>query len=139
MYTNIPTDELITIIETAYQNKDIEEILKQNIIKLSKTIIDQNYFQFLDKTCIQPEGLTTEAPTSSVFSEFYLQFLENSMIYNILISHDVKGYFRYIDDILIVCGEDKARIDTLLDCFNNISPKLKFTIEKRSRMQDQLS
>ena len=57
MYTNIPTEELITIIKTACQNNNIEENLKQNIIKLSKTIIDQNYFQFLDKTYVQPEGL----------------------------------------------------------------------------------
>jgi len=28
------------------------------------------------------------APTTSVFSEFYLQFLENSTIFNILLNND---------------------------------------------------
>ena len=48
MYTNIPTNELITIIKTAGQNNNIKDNLEQNIIKLSKIIIHQNSFQFLD-------------------------------------------------------------------------------------------
>jgi len=132
MYTNIPTEELITIIKTACLNNNIEDNLKQNIIKLSKTIIDQNYFQFLDKSYVQPEGLAIGEPTFSIISELYLQFLENPTIYNIPLNYDIKGYFRYIDDILIVYDEEKTNIDTILDCFNNISPKIKFAIEKET-------
>jgi hypothetical protein len=40
MYTNIPTEELIQIITTACQNNNTEDNLKQDIINLSKTIID---------------------------------------------------------------------------------------------------
>ena len=47
-----------------------------------------------------------------------------------MLNHDVKGYFRYVADILIVYDEDKTKIDTLLDCFNHISTKLKFTAER---------
>jgi hypothetical protein len=74
MYTNIPTEELIKTIKTACQNNNIEENLARNIITLSKIIIDQNYFQFLDKTYVQTEGLAMGAPNSSIFSELYLQF-----------------------------------------------------------------
>jgi hypothetical protein len=70
------------------------------------------------------------APTSSIFPELYLQFLENSTIYIFLLNYDIEGYFRYVDDILIVYEEEKTNIDTLFECFNNISPKLKFTVEK---------
>jgi regulator of sigma D len=70
------------------------------------------------------------APTFSIFSELYFKFLKNSMICNTLLNYDIKGHFRYVDDILIVYDEEKTNIDTFLDCFNNISPKLKFTIEK---------
>jgi hypothetical protein len=107
MYTNIPTEELIKIINTACQNNNIEDNLTRNIIKLSKIIIDQNYFQFLDKTYVQTEGLAMGAPTSSIFSELYLQFLKNSTIYNFLLNYDIKGYFRYFDDILIIYDEGK--------------------------------
>lgn len=68
----------------------------------------------------------------SFFSEFYLQFLESSTINNILFNRGVKGYFQYVDDILIVNDEDKTNIDIFLEYFNNISPKLKFTAEKET-------
>ena len=70
------------------------------------------------------------APTSSIFSEFYLQSLENSTIYTVLLEYDVKGYFRYVDDILVVYDEEKSNIEALLGCFNNISHELKFTVQK---------
>jgi bifunctional pyridoxal-dependent enzyme with beta-cystathionase and maltose regulon repressor activities len=94
MYTNIPTNELLRIIDIACQNNYVKENLKQNIIKLTKTIIDQNYLQFLDMTHIQSEGLAMVSPTSSILPEFYLQYLENSKIVNLLLDHNIEGYFR---------------------------------------------
>jgi hypothetical protein len=107
MYTNILTGELITIIDKSCQNNYIENNLKNNIVKLAKTIIEQNCFQFGGRTYIQSEGLAMGAPTSSIFSEFYLQHLESTNIYDILTNHDIEGYFRYVDDILIVYNETK--------------------------------
>ena len=115
MYTNIPTIELLRIIDTACQDNYIDENIKQSIIKLTKTIIDQIYFQFIDKTYIQSEGLAMRAPSSYILSEFYLKYLENSRIFNLLINHNIEGYFRYVDDIAIVYNESKTNIDHLLD------------------------
>ena len=70
MYTNTPTHELLSIIDTACNNNLVEENLKQDIINLSKTIINQNYFQFEDMTYRQHDGLAMGALTSSIFSEF---------------------------------------------------------------------
>ena len=41
MYTNIPTNEHITIIDRACQNNYIENNLKRDIVKLAKTITEQ--------------------------------------------------------------------------------------------------
>jgi hypothetical protein len=71
MYTNIPTDELLTIIESACE-KNVEEGLKHDIIKLLKVIMDQNYFQFMGQTYVQHESLAMGAPMLSIQSEFYL-------------------------------------------------------------------
>jgi hypothetical protein len=77
MYTNIPTNELLRILNSACNKNYIEENLKHDTLKLSKIVMDQNYFQFKDKTYRQHEGLAMWAPTSSILSEFYLQCLEN--------------------------------------------------------------
>jgi len=88
MYTNNPTHKPLSIIDTACNNNLVEEWLKQDIINLSKTIIDENYLQFEDLTYKQNEGLDMGAPTSSIFSEFYLQHQENSRIYDLLHNHN---------------------------------------------------
>jgi len=53
MYTNIPTNELLRIIESACENNAVEVELKHDIIKLLKVIMDQNYFQFMGQTYVQ--------------------------------------------------------------------------------------
>jgi hypothetical protein len=80
----------------------------------------------------QSEGLAMGAPTSSVLSELYLQHLENTEIYNLLLEHNVEGYFRYVDDILIVYNENRTNINDFLDCFNKLTPKLEFTLEREN-------
>jgi len=57
MHTNIPTRELITIIDKACHNNYIENNLKHDIVKLAKTIIEQNCFQFCRTKYIQSKGL----------------------------------------------------------------------------------
>ena len=42
------------------------------------------------------------------------------------------GYFRYVDDLLIIYNERKTDIEELLYRFNDITPKLNFTIEKET-------
>jgi hypothetical protein len=84
----------------------------------------------MNKTYVQHEGLAMGAPTYPILSEFYLQHLENSKIYNLSLNYNNMGYFRYVDDVLIIYNESIADIDGLLKCFNNFTSKLKFTIEK---------
>jgi hypothetical protein len=119
---------LISYAKKNYVNQSI----KQNPIMLTRTVTDQNYFQFLDTTYIQSDGLAMGAPTSSILSDVYLPYFENSKIDNVLLSHNVIGHFSNVDDIIIVYNEDITNIDILLHLFNNLTPKLKFTIEKET-------
>jgi hypothetical protein len=42
------------------------------------------------------------APTSAILAEIYIQYLEHKQLYPILIKQKIIGYFRYVDDILII-------------------------------------
>jgi hypothetical protein len=75
------------------------------------------------------------APTSSILSEVYLQNLEHNIIYNILVEQKIVAYFRYVDDILIVYDKQKTNISHMLYLFNNLHPKLKFTMESEEDMK----
>jgi len=128
MYTNIPTKDLISIINSLCKNHNIEDRVTREII--SKTnLIMQNHYIFQDKTYVQNNGLAMGAPTSSILSEIYLQSLENTRIFDILKEEKIIGYFRYVDDILIIYNENIIDVNQVLKSFNDITPSLTFTLE----------
>ena len=130
MYTNIPTHELTDIIKFLFKQNSIDPTTQTELNEICNTILTQNYFRFSNIQCSQKQGLVMGAPSSSILPQVYLHFLENTQIYNILIQHQIIGYFRYVDDILIVYSDENTDIHKVLDLFNNISPTLTFTIEK---------
>jgi hypothetical protein len=71
------------------------------------------------------------ALTSSIFSELFLQYIEHTALFDILIHCNILGYFRYVDDVLIVYNTSLTDIDTVLNSFNTAASPLQFTIEKK--------
>ena len=138
MYSNVPTGELIKIIDLMCNQNDIKEQLKYEIMKISQILIKQNYFQFQDTLYIQEEGLAMDAPNSSIFSEIYLQHIENTKIIGILLEHHTLVCFRYVDDILVVYKNDTTyKHDVLrVDIFNSIIPIMEFAMgdEKENKI-----
>jgi hypothetical protein len=70
-------------------------------------MMEQNYFQFSQQYYIQTEGLAMGAPTSPILAEVYIQYIEHKKLYPILKKHQICGYFRYVDDILIIYIQSK--------------------------------
>jgi len=69
MYSNIQIKEMITALEKLCEVNNLEDKTKQDILKITRAIVEQNYFRFQDTIYVQNEGLAMGAPTSSVFSE----------------------------------------------------------------------
>ena len=53
MYTNIPTNELLDIIENTCKNNNLEPTIRQEILHLTRLVVTQNYFKLQDKTYLQ--------------------------------------------------------------------------------------
>jgi hypothetical protein len=70
------------------------------------------------------------APTSALSAEIFLQYIEHKRIYTILHTKHIIGYYRYVDDILIIYHMNNTDVDITLTDFSNIHPKLQFTLEK---------
>ena len=105
MYSNVPTNELITTIDIMCDEHVIGEELKHEIMKISRIIVKQKYLQF-QNTLYKQEGLAMSAPTSTIFSEIYLKHIQNTTIADILLKYHTVGYFHYADDILTVYNND---------------------------------
>jgi hypothetical protein len=48
------------------------------------------------------------APTSAILAEAYIQHMQHKRIYPVLIKHQLIGYYRYIEDILIIYDQKKT-------------------------------
>jgi hypothetical protein len=129
LYSNIPIQELIQIINTKLQNNDNITIQqKQETLLLVNTILNQNYIHYK-----QEDGLPMGAPTSPIFAEIFLQHLEHNHITHTLQKHNILNYYRYVDGILIVYNENHTNIDDTLQEFNSIDPNIHYTIDKEQR------
>jgi hypothetical protein len=77
---------VINIIKKILQNnKEIRKNIRKETIHLLETILEHNYFQFDQEYYKQTDGLAMGAPTSSILAETYIQHLEHTQIYPILI------------------------------------------------------
>jgi hypothetical protein len=129
MYTNIPTLRVIEIIQQILNNTTEQLSTKIEIQNMTHTVLDQNFFIFNNEYYKQETGLAMGAPSSAILAEIYLQSLEHNKIYNILIKHKIKGYFRYVDDILIIYELQTTNIQNVLHEFNNIHKDIQYTKE----------
>jgi hypothetical protein len=124
MYTNIPQNDVICIINNLLINNNTPEDQKREIITLVQVILNQNYLKHNNYQYTQNEGLAMGAPTSAILAETFIQYLEQNNIINILQKHHIMDYCRYVDDILIIYNEDHTNIDDTLNEFNVIHPNI---------------
>jgi hypothetical protein len=73
------------------------------------------------------------APTSSILAETYIQHIEHTQIYPILIQQQIIPYFRYVDNILIIYDQNKTNIGHTLNECNKLQQTIKFTIQKEQQ------
>jgi hypothetical protein len=70
------------------------------------------------------------SPTSSIFPKISLQYLKNTIMYDILLHNITIGYFRYFDAILIVYNNTITNTQEVFDSFNDLTPSVIFTMGK---------
>jgi hypothetical protein len=73
------------------------------------------------------------APTISILAEKYIQHIEHTQIYPILVQQQIIAYYRYVDDIFIIFDQNKTNIHHTLNEFNKLQQTKKFTIQKEQQ------
>jgi hypothetical protein len=72
MYSNIPTDELSNIIKSMCLEQNLDEKITNELMNITHTILEQNYFKFQNQCYIQKSGPAMGAPTSAILPEISL-------------------------------------------------------------------
>jgi hypothetical protein len=83
----------------------------------------------LQEAVLSKEGLAVGAIVASFFSEFRLCYFEVSRILNLLMRYKILGYFRYLDDIIIVYNKSSIGTDNMFSEFTTNYGRLTFTLE----------
>ena len=71
-------------------------------------------------------------------AEVYLQYIEETYVKQWLDSKEITYYKRYVDDILIICDQNKTNEHTILHQINKIDKNLQFkmSVEENNTIND---
>jgi len=97
-----PVIETREVIANTREKNLIDPQTRQELIKWYDTITQQNYFTDNAEILIQKDGLAMGAPTSGLIAELFLQHLEHLHLDHLSYRHKIIGYFRHVDDILLI-------------------------------------
>jgi len=132
LYTNVPVKFTLELVKrNLTDNSGLDSETISEIMKLLTIVCEQNYFYFNGKYYLQEEGLAMGSPLSSILSEIYLNHIENEHIFSDRNKWRDKIIFykRYVDDTWAIVNCNARQLKLLQQYLNNISPKLKFTLE----------
>ena len=127
MFTNVPTNEALKVVEKFIENKPDLKLPKKDFMELLEACVTFNVFTFNECEYEQVHGLAMGSPLSPVLAQLFMENLEAGPIRDIIGPH-VK-WFRYVDDTLVVLNR-RQTLDTLLVKLNGIHPKISFTMEE---------
>jgi len=69
------------------------------------------------------------APSSGLIAEIFLQHIKHSHLTHLTQKHKIINYCIYVYDILIIFDSNHSNILEIINDFNSLQPKLRFTAE----------
>lgn len=125
MYTNIPVQEAIATLQRHLISKNAPTNEVITCIKIVKTCMEQNYFQFRGKVYKQTTELSMGSKLSPLLANIFMCDLEEKLKSSRLFP---SLWYRYVDDIF--CVVNARSLKNLEDFLNSQHPSIKFTVEK---------
>lgn len=123
LYTSIPLEEGITAlnVESAliWRTSYDERLILDEI----PLVLNNNYFEFDDVQYRQLKGVAMGSPLGPSFANTFMLYIDRL----IMQMDGVRSFYRYIDDILIICELDLVSGPFLKYC-NSINESIQFEI-----------
>ena len=107
LYVNLPKQGIIQSASFWLDKNNTSKKIKEQIIRLLKIIIEQNYFQYNDQFFKPKNGIAMGLPISGMIAEIYLQRIEELRIKHWIESKEIFYYKRNVDDIIIILTTEK--------------------------------
>jgi hypothetical protein len=106
----------------------IQQSIIEQVGALMERDLNQNYFQHNQQYYRPTRGIAMGSLWSSMATELYLQYLEERIIKHWLEVNEITYYRPYVDDILLICDQQKTDdIHIINSHMNNLHHNLDFT------------
>jgi hypothetical protein len=133
LYTMIPQTEGIISIKRIldYLNiKQIDGLKVETIIRLSRFVMQNNYFSYDNQYYHQIRGGAMGSPLTITIADCYMFFFERNIVKQI---HNSGGlYLRYIDDIFLTINWPIRHLLKEINRWNEFDPNIKLNTQSGS-------
>lgn len=130
MFSNIPTNECLILIDEILQKSNINPIIATEILSCFETCLSQTYFQFNNKFYLQHTGLPMGSPLSPLLADIFMSYIENKILNSNLGKNHIHFWYRYVDDVLACFKGTNRQLQNFLHYINSVHSKIQFTVEK---------
>ena len=131
LFPSVPPNEVIQITsKLLFENKCVS-IIREDILNLLQTCLEQNYFEFNGVIYKDGDSLAMGNPLSPLSAEILMDNLEKRI--KVLPSfRRFLFWYRYVDDVFACFVGTRRQLDLFYNSLNKLHSNIKFTIELES-------
>jgi hypothetical protein len=130
LFTKVPKKDVPLTIRDRLLNNQVNPVIIDEILELTSTCLNQNYFLFKNNYFQQLDGVAMGSPLSPLLAEMFLDGFESNLFNS---GHDltrhVHYWFRYVDDVLCCWTGTTRQLEHFFTFINSINNNIKFTME----------
>ncbi|CAF0937152.1 unnamed protein product, partial [Didymodactylos carnosus] len=139
LFTNVPVNEAIDlainiIMKKKGENAKFTNLDVKDLKHLFELAITNVPFRFLDQLYIQRDGVSMGSPLAPILADIFMEHIENK-VEQYPEQHRIKIMKRYVDDMFFMIDGKHDDIEKLLEWFNQLHYKIKFTCENEKNYE----
>ena len=129
LFANVPIEGSLEVIKKKLEaDTDLHlrtSLNADQVTSLLKVCLTTTYFRYNNEYYIQTDGAAMGSPVSPIVANLYMEDFEEQALSSF--PDPPRFWGRYVDDTMVIIKT--AHIELFTQHINNISPKIKFTIE----------
>ena len=127
LYPSVSHEAGLRALEKAPNSRTNKNVSTEDLVKMAKFVLKNNYFEFNGKVKQQISGTAIGTKFAPPYACIFMDEVETSFIE----TQEMKPlvWFRYIDDVFFIWTHGQEKLDSFLEELNRCNSYLKFTYE----------
>ena len=127
LYPSIPHSSGLNSLRKALEKRLNKQIPTNDLVKMAKFVLSNNYFEFSEKVFQQISGTAIGTKFAPPYACIYMEEVETEFLKTQRLKPLI--WLRFIDDIFFIWTYGEENLKNFMEDFNNFKPNLKFTFQ----------